>query len=168
MGKVKIYDDCLVPHRPFTFKYTGADPWAMVNKITGMIKQHFHVTRGEWNQDDLKWDASGDPIWWYSTWWAAPEISKYSRIYVRLKARGNHGKTDNRGWFKLIMVTNLWTEFEGWGPLNKLFWYIYSFLFYNKVRRTYIEKCKGLTLEIKNILRDKYGLEVLAREPESW
>jgi hypothetical protein len=170
MSVIKIYDDCLYPDKVFIFRYEGKNTWKVINNITDSVKQHFHVTRGEWNQFDLRWDATDDPIWFFSQWWMAPMFSTNpeSRMMLVLKVRGCEGKTDKMGWFNMIMTAHLQTEFRGWGPLLKVFYPIYSYLFYNKIRRSNIEKCKDLSLEIKNLVRDMYNLEILAREPESW
>lgn len=170
MAVIKIYDDCLYPDKIFTFRYEGKHPWKVINNITNSIRQHFHVARGDWGHYDLRWDATDDPIWFFSQWWVSPRFARSPRTNMRvvLKVRGCEGKTDHMGWFTLILVANLETIFEGWGPVLKLFLPIYNFLFFNKLRRSYIEKCKALTLEIKNIIKDIYNLEIVAKEPESW
>lgn len=170
MAKIELFDDCLYPDKIFVFRYEGKEPWKVVNNLTNSVKQHFHVTRGEWNQYDLRWDPTDDPIWFFSQWWMAPKFSESpeSRMLLVLKVRGSEGKTDKSGFFNMIMAAHLSTKFKGWGPLLKVFYPIYSYLFFNRVRRSYIEKCKGLSLELKNMVRDMYGLQILAREPETW
>lgn len=160
MAKLEIKDDCLTPDRHIFLRYNGPDPWGVVGKISGMIKPFFHVSTSSTNNDRLNWDVSGDPIQFYSTWWVKKSMSAYSKAKFYIKAQGEKSKTDNTGWFVMQMYADLETTFTGPGVVLKPMWLMYSYLFYNKVRRNYLDSCRNYAYNFRNEIKKHFNLEI--------
>jgi hypothetical protein len=162
MGKISIADDCLVPERFIYLRYSGKNPWSVVNRITGATRPFFHVSASGTSQTRLNWDVSTDPIAFYATWWVKKDVSRWSRMLFFLKVQGRQFKTTQEGDFTLQLNADLRTEFSGWGLILKPAWLLYSYLFYNKARRRFIERCRNITLNFRNEIKEQFDLETTA------
>jgi len=159
MGKIVIRDDCMAPDRYVRLKYSGSDPWGVSKKITDLIKPFFHVSSSGTNNFRLNWDISGDPITFYSRWWVRKRFSRFSMMRVSIKLQGEKFKKTNTGSFTFQMHARIITSFGGWGPILKPIWHMYSYLFYNRARRSYIEHCRNYLLNFRNELKKHFNLE---------
>lgn len=158
MAKFEIRDDCLAPERELTLSYAGPDPWAVVGRITDSIRDFFHVSASGTNQERLNWDVSGDPIGFYSVWWIKKKLSGYSHALIRIRVQGNKSKTDNTGRFTMYISGELVTNFEGHKWIIKPVWLLYTYLFYDRAKRRYVEKCSDLILNFRNEIKQHYGI----------
>ncbi|MFQ5648001.1 MAG: hypothetical protein ACE5FW_02085 [Candidatus Aenigmatarchaeota archaeon] len=165
MGKVVIVDNCLAPDKDIFLSYSGPDPWKIVRGIEGAIRPFFHVSSVGTSNTRLNWDRSGDPVEFFSTWWVKKPFSGYTGARWDIKAQGNQGKTSGIGRFSIRITANLTTEFAGWSPFVKPVWYMYSYLFYDKVRRRMIERCREFSEGFRNVLKEQFGLEATSYGP---
>lgn len=160
MGKIEIREDCLAPERFVYLDYEGADPWGVAKKITDTIRPFFHVSASGTNQTHLYWDVTGDPIGFYAQWWVKKNMSGHSLIYAIIKVQGSKSKTGNKGKFTMQINGDLITKFEGWGAFIKPVWLMYSYLFYNKVRRRYLEQCNDYLMGFRNEIKQHFNLRI--------
>ena len=159
MGKISIFDDCLVPDRYTYLSYSGKNPWGLANKIIGSIRPFFHVSASGYNNTRVNWDVSTDPIAFYSIWWVRRVFSRWSTMIIHIKIQGKKSKTVNEGEFTMQLNSELRTEFGGWSILLKPLWLLYSYFFYNKARRRYLQSCRNITLAFKNEIKEHFKLE---------
>ncbi len=159
MAKIVIRDDCLVPDRYIRLKYSGPDPWGVAEKITGSIRGFFHVSASGTNNYRLNWDISGDPITFYSRWWVRKNFSRFSTMRIQMKLQGKKYAKDNTGEFSFSMHARVITTFSGWSAILKPFVALYSYLFYNRARRTYVEMCRNYVLNFRNEIKKHFNLE---------
>lgn len=159
MGKITIEDDCLVPERFLTMTYSGKDPWGVGRKIAEMVKPFFHVSSSGTNNLRLNWDDAGDPVTFYSLWWVKVKYSRFTTSWFRIKVQGEKHKADNTGTFTLELQANLETKFSGWSPFLRTAWLMYSYLYYNRIRRKMIERCRNSTLNFRNEIKKHFELE---------
>lgn len=160
MAKIVIRDDCLVPDRYVRLKYQGPDPWGVAEKITDSIRPFFHVSTSGFNNYRINWDISGDPVTFYSRWWVKKDFSRFSTMRMLIKLQGSRSKAKNEGKFSLSFHARVITEFSGWGIFMKPVWLIYSYLFYNRARRRFIEQCRNYILNFRNEIKEHFNLEV--------
>ncbi len=160
MGKMMVEDDCFVPERFVTLTYAGRDPWGVAVKIAEQVKPFFHVSSSGTNNMRLNWDDAGDPVSFYSIWWAKVKYSRFTTAWFRFKVQGEKKKADNTGTFTFELQANLETKFEGWSPILRTAWLMYSYLFYNRIRRKMIERCRNTALNFKNELKKHFELDV--------
>ncbi len=159
MGKLTITDECMGPDKYLKMKYTGPDPWGMAKKIGSSIRPFFHVSSSGTNNYLIKWDDVGESIDFYSQWWVKRDMSRYSKMYVDIKIQGSKNKKTNTGDFSLNMWAQVRTDVEGMSVFLKPFWVLYSYLFYNKLRRKFIEVCNNRVLNFAQELKKHFNLE---------
>jgi len=159
MAKIVIRDDCMTPDRYLRFKYSGPDPWGMAEFLDANIRPFFHITSSNANNYRINWDVTGDPITFYARWWAKKSLGRFSGLQFQFKLVGERGKTRNEGKFSLSYHARVVTRFEGWSPIMKPVWTLYSYLFYNRVRRKYIEQCRNYMLTFGNLVKEHFNLE---------
>ena len=71
----------------------------------------------------------------------------------------NKGKTKNEGNFALSYHARVITQYDGWGPLVKPFWSLYSYLFYNRIRRKAIEECRNYMITLANMIKEHFNTD---------
>ena len=158
MGKLTIVDDCLDPARFIYLDYSGADPYGVVKKINGMLNAFFRVSSAGISETDFKWDDSGDPITFYSSWWVKKSLSGFSTMWVWIKVQGAKGKNKNVGNFTMEVRAEIKTSFSHATSLLKSVWWIYSYIFYNRRRREYVNMCKDWVYRLRKELAEHYNL----------
>jgi len=158
MATLEIVDDCLAPDRFVYMNYSGEDPWDVAKKIAGMLKPFMHISTSATSNDRLNWDVTGDPIKFYSTWWAKKSFSGYSTMKMYIKVQGEVSKTDNSGKFTLQLHGDLKTNFGGPGAILKPFWVLYSYLFYDRIRRSYLESCRNFIYNFRNEIKKHFNI----------
>lgn len=159
MARIEIHDDCLAPDRYIYLSYKGPDPWSVSKKIAEMLKPHFHVsTSGICNQR-INWDVVGKNISFYSVWWVKKSFSEYTQMRVEIKIIGKKSKSNNYGEFTMQINPWLQTKFSTWGFILKPAWLIYSYLFYNRLRRKYIETCRNMVYSFRNKIKEYFNLQ---------
>jgi hypothetical protein len=159
MAKMVIRDDCMTPDRYLRLKYTGPDPWGVAEFLNANLKEFFHVSSSKISNYRINWDVTGDPVSFYARWWARKQVSRMSMMKFIFKLVGEKGKVKNEGSFSLSYHARVITEVSGWGGLLKPFWSLYSYLFYNRLRRKYIEQCRNYMLTFMNTVKKHYNVE---------
>jgi hypothetical protein len=165
MATIKITDECLAPDREIRLSYSGPDPWGVAKKIEGTSRMFFHLSSVGTANTEIKWDVVGDNITFLSKWWIKKGLSGGSAtavgsdMYGDIKIQGWKNKKTNVGEFQFRMWAQVQTEVSGWSPVLKPFWSLYSYLFYDKVRRKYIETCNTRCMQFRNELKKHFNLE---------
>lgn len=159
MGKIEITDHCLAPERFIFLKYTGKDPWGVYKHITKRLKPFFHISASGLSNYHFNWSRSGDTDAFYNKWWVKKSLSNWSTMKINIKVQGKKKKSDNTGEFTVQMDSDVITEVKGLSILLKPFWYIYSYLFYNRVRRKWIDKCRELTESFMDDIKERFKLK---------
>ena len=49
--------------------------------------------------------------------------------------------------------------FSGWKYVLKPVWVMYSYLFYNRMRRKYIEMCRNYVYNFRNQIKEHFNVE---------
>lgn len=164
MGEIIIRDDCLAPGRYVYLDYHGKNPFDIVRKIGDELAEFFKVTTSDRGEDDFRWDNSDDPAAFYVRYWVnKPAGGKYSRIMFRIRVQGHESQTTKEGMFTLELVARVVTEFKARNIFLRTFWWIYSYLFYDRRRRTYIEMCKDYIERFKSMVKEHYDLGTMER-----
>jgi hypothetical protein len=166
MGKLVITDECLAPAKFIYLNYSGPNPFEVARKIGESLKFFFHVSTAGVSETRLNWDISGDPITFYNTWWVQKKLSGFSTIWVYIKIEGKKSKTTNEGSFMLELRAQLVTKFKYSNPLLKALWWIYSYLFYNKPRRKYVERCNNFATSFRDEIKEHFNLKIAAERGE--
>jgi hypothetical protein len=159
MGSIMIVDNCLAPEKDIFLKYSGPEPWSIVKKISKTIKPFFHVSSSGTGWTRLNWDRTGDNIEFFALWWVKKGPSRFSEMRFDLKVQGAENKNTKMGDFNIRLTAHLNTNFTGWGIFLKPIWYLYSYIFYDKARRRYIENCREYLLGFYNELKEQFNIQ---------
>lgn len=165
MAKIEIQDECLSPNIYIWFDYKGPNPWSVAKKIADSARMFFHLGASQFYHDRLNWDISGDPITFYSMWKFEKDFSAHVKQWVYLRVQGEKSKADGSGKFTMRMNSILCTTFEGWGIFLKPLYYIYSYLFFNRIKRKFIESCRQETIGFKNEIKEHFNVRVTEGPP---
>lgn len=160
MGDIFINDDCLTPYRHIYMTYSGPDPWGVVKQITDSIRGFFHVSASGTSQYRLNWDLAGDPILFYSKWWVRKRLANNIDAIIYLWVQGTKSKVDNTGQFTLRINADVNAKYSGPTFLLQPLWVMYSYLYFNRVRRKFIESCRNYVLNFRNEIKEHYNLGI--------
>lgn len=166
MATYLIKDDCLGPERFIYLDYSGADPFGVTKKIGSMLNKYFHVSTSGVSEYDFRWDKSGDPTGFFVRWWIKKDMSGYSTAWFYIQVQGNKARETNEGDFRLEVSAELKTKFGFRNPFLRGLWGIYSYLFYNKRRRSYIRTCSDMAHGLRDELKTHYNLRVKGERGE--
>ncbi len=161
MAEIVISDECLAPDKYVYFNYSGPDPWAVVNHINDMARQFFHLGTSDWLFQRLNWDISGDPIDFWAVFKAKRELSGRSLMWIYIRVQGKKSKTDNIGKFTMRLNAEVRTQIEGPKIILLPLWYLYSYLFFNKVRRNFLQRCTSTVLGFRDEIKRYYDVQVV-------
>jgi hypothetical protein len=166
MAVIKITDDCMPFTKTISLKYSGPDPYSLSNKLWEDIKTFFQVSTSGVAFQQLNWDDSGDPIEFFMRWWMKKKFGHYSRMQLKMKAVGAKRKADNSGSFSLTMRSWMDTEYRTSfpGPIARILWAVYSYIFYNKQRQRMLKQCQDLTMSYREFLQKKFDMRPLPYE----
>ncbi len=166
MAKITIIDDCMPFQKTIGVSYNGPDPFSISKKLWEDLKTYFQVSTSGVASTQLNWDDSGDPTTFFMRWWVTKKFGQYTGMRLKMKCNGAKKKADNTGSFSLTMSSRIETNYETSlpGPLAKLLWAVYSYIFYNKMRQQFLRQCQELTLSYREYLQKKFGMRTLPVE----
>jgi hypothetical protein len=156
---IKIIDDCLIPDRFIWLNYKGHNPWGAAKHISGLIRTFFHVSASGTNNQRINWDVVGENINFYSVWWVKKSFTGFTTMFVDMKIIGKKSKATNDGEFTMQMNARLETKFEGWVQWVKPLYLMYSYLFYYRVRRKMIERCRNNVYNFREEIKKHFNMQ---------
>lgn len=162
MGTLVIVDDCLAPARFIYLDYSGPDPFGVSKKVTGMLQRFFGVSSAGVSETNFNWDNSGDPITFYFTWWIQKSFGSFSTMRIDIKVQGAKGKTKNVGNFTMELSGQINSRFKYSTSLLKPLWWIYTYIFYNRRRKNYVDMCRDYLERFRREVAGHFNLK--ARE----
>jgi hypothetical protein len=88
------------------------------------------------------------------------KLSRFSTMMVDIKVQGNKSKATNIGEFVVELRGRLETKFEGTNLFLRTVWTLYSYLFYDRERKRYIDLCRSAILGFRNEIKQHFNLRV--------
>lgn len=158
-GKLIIIDDCLANDRYVYTSYTGPNPWGIAKFISGKLRTYFHVSSSGSSNYRINWDTVGENINFYSLWQIKKLLSRNTEMFIEFKVLGKKSKATNQGQFTMTLNARLETTFEGWVHWVKPIWLMYSYLFYHRVRRKMIERCRNNVYNFREEVKKHFNLQ---------
>ena len=150
-------DDCLTPGRSINLLYKGANPSGIASKLTGSFQTFFRVSSAGWGEPRFEWDKSGEPVSFFMKWWVKRSMSAASSMRLNITLQGDENSQTKMGKFTLEITPVIENKVpESW-LARSIFW-IYQYLFYNKVRQDYIKKCRQVSNAYREHLKNELGL----------
>ena len=161
MGKLAFNDECLGPRRLGWLHYKGPDPIGFMRDFKKTLRFIFDISTTRCMQRKLLWDYTGDPIRFYNEWWLRKELSRFSEMWVSIRALGYVSKGKQDGNFSLELFGEIRNSFSPSNWFTKYIWIIYNYLFYNSLREKYILMCREYIRRYMTWCKEKYNLKTV-------
>jgi hypothetical protein len=163
MVKVTIEDDCYAPRKTTWVEYSGPDPFAFVREGRNLLRPIFEVGTSRCGEPRWMWDWSGDPIQLYLHWYVKKRYSRFSEAHFSIRTVGFKAKARNEGTFRMEIEPVLRHEIKG-NRLVIFIWWIYWYLFYNRIRQSMIARCKAMADKFVAVIKEMYHLGATGEE----
>lgn len=157
MAEVKFEDDCFAPRKSMWIEYTGPDPLAFVREHRNILRPVFEVGTSSTGEPRWMWDWTGDPIQLYAHWIAKKSYSRFTTFLISIRTVGFISKARKEGTFRMEIEPILRHKFSG-NRLVVWLWWMYWYLFYNRVRQSMIIRCKDMATKFMAVIKDMYNL----------
>ena len=161
MPELQLKTDILAPRHTKTLKFAGYHPSRFLKIAPILIKDIFRITEPNTFEDKIKWDKSGDPIEFYGEWRGKDGKDKRTTFWVKIKADGIQREKDKMGEITIKVSSFIDTKFPYSNFLDKSLVRIYCYLYYNEIRRRYVEEARllieKLEIELKKELEAMGG-----------
>ncbi|MBN1896779.1 MAG: hypothetical protein JW789_03595 [Candidatus Aenigmarchaeota archaeon] len=161
MGKLVITDECLVPRRMTWISYSGPDPVGFLSNLRKNLRFIFDVSSTRCMEKKLLWDYTGDPIRFYNEWVVKKEFSRFTNMFVTLRALGYVSKGKKDGDFSLELYGEIKNSFGNVNWFTKYIWIFYNYMFYAKMRESYVHMCRDYINNFMNWCKEKYGMKTV-------
>lgn len=153
----RLEDDCLAPRRQLKIEFKGANPFDIVKKAKPLIQEIFEVQNKDYWERDFRWDITSDPRSFFVRIYTRKVIDARSTIFGEFIFQGKQPADPTKMGNVIITLEarlrtdyKLDTVFQQSAAYKGLIWF-YHKIFYNKVRRNYLNICNDM---IERLWRD--------------
>jgi hypothetical protein len=160
MAVWRLEDDCLAPTASLKIDFEGPNPFLLYQKAKGIIQKNFNITSSDYWERDFRWDTTSDPRDFFVRIMAKKGLDRRSKILAEFVMQGKQpGDPSKNGKITVIISARLITEHQMKTPIQRspfykfLLW-LYHRLFYNRVRRGYINLCQDMLMRVYNDFND--------------
>ena len=155
---IVISDDCLTPKRAIDFVYSGPDAFKLASSMVGFFGNFFKVSSAGYSEEKFSWDGSGDPANFLVQWWVKKKMSRFTSLKFLIKVQGDEFIAAKKGRFTLEIKSMAEHVFpHSWWERG--IFAVYHYMFYSKLRREYIKRCRQLSYGFMQFLKTQLGLE---------
>lgn len=158
-GKIiQVSDDCLTPKRAIDFVYSGPDAFKLASSMVSFFGNFFKVSSAGYGEELFSWDGSGDPANFRIKWWVKKKMSRFTSLNFWIAIQGDEFIAAKKGRFTLEIKSASISVFPGSWWERGIF-AVYHYMFYSKLRREYIKRCRQLSYGFMQLLKAQLGLE---------
>jgi len=167
MVKMVLEDDCLAPAGYVEVKYTGPNPFKAYLITNDQLKRILGIRKKDIWEREFRWDLSSDPRGFYARIYAKKKFDGKTAAFAEIEFFG-HQPTDPRkvGSVTIRIGGRLRTKFGGStifthpkNPLYQLWVRFYFSLFYAKVRRNHLTRCKNYLMKLRQRYMEVLGIK---------
>jgi hypothetical protein len=158
MPKFLLTADVYSPQAVKTMKFTGDHPSRVLKIIPSLMKSVFRLAGSKFYEDELKWDKTFETIDFFCQWRGAVGMDSRTTFWLKVKIIGEQSSKDKRGTVTIYIQPYIKTEIEYDNTMDKILGTIYSYLFYKKTVRTYIERQNLYLRQFESSLKKELGL----------
>jgi hypothetical protein len=161
MGKLVIVDECLIPRRIAWLYYKGPNPTDFLKNFRTTLRFQLDVSTTRSFERKFLWDYTADPIRFYDEWETRKELSRFTEMWISIRALGFVSKAKKDGDFSLELYGEVRHKFEPSNWFMKYIWLLYNYLFYAKLRDNYTRMCRDYINGFMNWCKEKYGMKTV-------
>jgi hypothetical protein len=161
MPVYELSTQVLTPEDEKTLSFTCEHPSRFFSFLPRLTRQIFRITSSHWFEDRIKWDVGDTSVQFFGVW--RGEDSKDSRtgVWITIKLQGEQKLDEQKmGNATIHLSAILRTKFPYLTILDKGLYKSYTYLFYNKQRRYYMEEARQRLLQLENEIKKIIGVQV--------
>jgi len=156
-GKHTYSDDLLAPMEEISIDYAGKNPFLICTVAMRLLRDTLKVSASSLREDDVRWDITGDPKGFYVKWRAYRPEDKWSKTMIIIIAQGFIDK-ERVGKVNIRIRGYLNTSYKYGNPISKYLWWFYSYIFYWKQRRAYLDFSRDNIMHIRQEILSAYNI----------
>jgi hypothetical protein len=137
-----LSEHLLAPEYFKSIVFSGYNPASLLKVIPQLMKDAFRIESPAFYEDVVRWDVSSDPITFYAEWRAIESKDVRTNTVGTIIIQGAQNKKDKIGTVTVWILGRLQTKLPNKNVLDKMLNKTYTWLFYNNVRRTYLDEGK--------------------------
>lgn len=163
--KMLSYSDALlVPDPTLTIKYTGKNVLLFFNPKIGLrpiLMDTLEIDSPKFYEDRIQWDGRSGSF--QGKWKGKKPFDRWSGLLFEVEAFGsvNLRSKEQEGSITIKLKPFLVTSIEYAHELQRMSWWLYSNIFYNHQRRTYLAEGMDYFRRIRDRVYRLYGMEML-------
>ncbi len=164
MAKIEIKTDILAPEHIKYLSYEGPHPSRLLKEIPGIIKDVFLVESPQIFEDNFRWDNFSEPNEFYAIWRGKDAKDERTVVWPMVYVHGYQNSQDLKGSAVVYIRGTMISRYPCSTPFHKLFFRLYTWLYYNNVRRTYLIEARERLRKLEDKIRELLGLMQRVRE----
>jgi len=161
----KIWDEALAPKAAVTIDYKGENPFRLYHVLPKLMQIIFHGRGKNIFERSFKWDITSDPREFsFEIWFDDAKFDGHTRPKVRVRCHGfqpSDPKSPN-GICRIEIKAWVETTYDFGNVFEKAiampFIWMYHRLWYNDIRRRYIQMLKEQVYKLEVAIRELYGM----------
>jgi hypothetical protein len=170
-----IEEEVLAPAGEISINYKGSNPFRIYRMLPKMLQLIFHGRGKNIFERSFKWDITTDPREFsFDIWFEDAKMGgdARSRQKIRVRCHGHQPSDPNspNGIIKIAIKAWLTTSYGFNSQFEKMmkysFVWMYHRLWYNNIRRRYLQILKEQCYKLEKAIREAYGIEGVFEKPE--
>ena len=166
MPKVTIMQDVLAPEYLKVLKFSGYHPSELLKLIPSLLLDIYRQQSPALFEDNLRWDASGDPINFYAIWRIKDGKDARTKVFTKVIVEGQQSKTDLSGSIVVAIRSWVQTDSEYNNPVGRFGIWFYDKVFYRRHRFQYIDEARRNVIRLEDAIKAYFGTLERRRERE--
>lgn len=161
----KIWDEALAPKAAVTIDYKGKDPFRIYHVLPAMLQRIFHGRGKNIFERSFKWDITSDPMEFsFEIWFDDSKFDSRSNPKIRIRGHGYQPSNleNSNGIIKIEVKAFLETSYRFGNIFEKSiampFIWSYHRLWYNNIRRRYMQIIRERVEQLTREIRELYGI----------
>jgi hypothetical protein len=156
-GTYEYTDDILAPMEEIEISYNGKNPFLICSISMKLMRDIMKISASNLREDDVRWDVLGDPKGFYAKWRADRKEDTWTKTYITMIAQGVLNK-ERTGTVVIRIRGKLTTKYKYSNPISKIIWRMYSYLFYYRQRRAYLDLSRDHIMQIRQEILSAYNI----------
>ena len=158
MPSVQIIDDIILPSEMLRLNFQGKNPWAVCSLFPSLLKDVMKISGKDTFETDIRWDITSDPRPFYGVWMGKRAEDKWTNTFIRIIAQGEQSSREKTGWIRIQIKGTVETRYTYNNFIQKSWWWLYSYSFYYKQRRNYLDYAKDNVFKIRDRTLQTLGI----------
>ncbi|MBU3904601.1 MAG: hypothetical protein KJ906_00425 [Nanoarchaeota archaeon] len=158
MPTIGIATNILAPAGSKTVQYVGPRPGRIFKLIPDMIKTTMGISSGSFWEDEIRWDASSNPVSFYGLWRGKKGLDALTKLWFEVEVRGTQDSKTKDGDISLKLKGKIETKVGYKTIIDKGLILVYQRMFYKNQRLNYIEEANRKIQILEDMIREEFNL----------